>query len=130
MFNVSIGRRLAAIAALLVVPALVAASRTTTVFHLALKRAEPAVNDTVAASPKTLKLWFTESVSAATTGVRLMNAKDEVMKTSDVTVDAEPLSPAAVTVPEKLAAGTYVVMWRAMADDGHPSSGKFSFTVR
>lgn len=99
-------------------------------FHLALKRAEPGINDTVAASPKQLKLWFTETVAAPTTSVRLVNAQSEALKVGDVSVESAPLSPAIVTVPENLAAGTYTVMWRAMADDGHPSTGKFSFTVR
>jgi len=26
--------------------------------------------------------------------------------------------------------GTYTVMWRAVADDGDTSSGKFSFTIK
>ena len=136
MLGTIIARRLSA-AALVIAPALVFSATgmsspqpSPARFHLALKRAEPAVNDTVTASPKTITLWFTESVSAATTGVRLLDAQDHMIKVSDVSVDAVPLSPAIVTVPETLRAGTYTVMWRAMADDGHPSTGKFSFTVK
>jgi methionine-rich copper-binding protein CopC len=136
MLGTIIARRLSA-AALVIAPALVFSATgmsspqpSPARFHLARKRAEPAVNDTVTASPKTITLWFTESVSAATTGVRLLDAQDHMIKVSDVSVDAVPLSPAIVTVPETLRAGTYTVMWRAMADDGHPSTGKFSFTVK
>lgn len=137
MFRIIVARRLAA-AALVVAPALITLTSAMgepprvapARFHLALKRAEPAVNDTVSASPKMLKLWFTESVGGTTTAVRLMNANNEAVKLGEVSVDAAPLSPAVVAVPETLAAGTYTVMWRAMADDGHPSSGKFAFTVK
>ena len=136
MLRSLIARRLS-VAALLTVPALVVSATAMRApraaharFHLALKRAEPGVNDTVTVSPKTITLWFTESVSATTTGVRLMDPRDQMIKVSDVSVAAAPLSPAVVTVPETLHAGTYTVMWRAMADDGHPSTGKFSFTVK
>ncbi len=98
-------------------------------FHLALKRAEPAKNDTVTASPKTISLWFTESVTPAATSIRVM-AGDRMVKISDVTVEAAALSPAVVSVNETLAAGTYTVMWRAASGDGHPVNGKFGFTVR
>ena len=104
----------------------IAASR----FHLALKRAEPGVNDTVTASPALLKLWFTESVQAAATSVRLSGPGDHPVSIGEVTVDAAPLSPAIAKVGETLGAGTYVVAWKTMAADGHPSSGKFSFTIR
>ncbi|HEY4133349.1 MAG TPA: copper resistance CopC family protein [Gemmatimonadaceae bacterium] len=126
----TLARRVLAVSALAVAPLLGAATHAANRFHLALKHAEPGVSDTVATSPKMLKLWFTESVSPATTGVRLMNAKEEVLKVGDVTVESSPMSPAVVAVPEKLGAGTYTVMWRAMADDGHPSTGKFTFTVK
>jgi methionine-rich copper-binding protein CopC len=95
-----------------------------------LKRAEPGVNDTIVASPKAIKLWFTESVGAASTSVRVTGPSDQTVAVGAVTVDEAPLSPAVVSVLATLAAGTYLVEWRAMAADGHPSGGKFSFVLR
>ncbi len=132
-----IARRIFVALALVSAPALLTAftlpsprSAEASHFHLTLKRAEPAANDTVAASPSSIKLWFTESVTSSTVAVRLTDANDAVVKLGDVTVESAPLSPAVVPVTGTLAAGTYTVAWRAMADDGHPSNGKFSFTVR
>jgi methionine-rich copper-binding protein CopC len=98
--------------------------------HLGLKRAEPGANDTVSASPATLKLWFTQSVQAAGTSLRVTGAADHIVAIGDVSVEKAELSPAVVKVNETLKPGTYVVAWRTMAADGHPATGKFSFTVR
>ncbi len=132
-----IARRILVVLALVSAPALLAAftlpnssSSEAAHFHLTLKRAEPAANDTVATSPSSIKLWFTESVTSSTVAVRLTDARDAVVKLGEVSVESAPMSPAVVPVPATLAAGTYTVAWRAMADDGHPSNGKFSFTVK
>jgi len=137
MLHTVTARRLLTAFALASAPALLTAFSATTPnpteaarFHLTLKRAEPAANDTVAASPATIKLWFTESVTSTTVSVRLTDARNETVKLGDVSVESEPLSPAVVAVPGTLASGTYTVAWRAMADDGHPSNGKFTFTVK
>jgi len=99
-------------------------------FHLALSRAEPGVNDTVKTSPPAIRLWFTESVEAASTAVRVTGPLDQAVAIGAVTVDAAPKAPAVVSVGETLKPGTYTVAWKAMASDGHPSSGKFTFTLR
>jgi methionine-rich copper-binding protein CopC len=99
-------------------------------FHLALSRAEPRVNDTVSVSPKVIKLWFTESVQSSGTSVRLTGPENHAITIGEVTVAAAAKSPAIVAVTEKLKPGTYTVAWKAMASDGHPNAGKFTFTLR
>jgi methionine-rich copper-binding protein CopC len=99
-------------------------------FHLALTKADPKVNDTVSASPKTITLWFTETIKAAGTTVRLTGPGAKAVHVGAVTVASTPMAPAIVAVSETLKPGTYTVTWRALADDGDPSSGKFKFTVR
>lgn len=137
MFQPHTIRRAVAVLAIATVPVLMAARQETASrmspaprFHLALKRAEPGMNDTIASSPKTLKLWFTESVTPAGTGIRVTGPQDHTVMIGAISVESAPLSPAVVSVSEPLAPGTYTVAWRAMADDGHPSMGKFSFTIR
>lgn len=98
--------------------------------HLALRRAEPGVNDTITTSPSTLKLWFTESIKAPVTAVRLTDAANHLVKLGNVTVDTAPRSPAVMRVDEPLKPGTYTVTWRTMSADGHPTNGKFAFTLR
>jgi copper transport protein len=99
-------------------------------FHLELIRAEPAKGDTVSTSPAELKLWFSESVQPKAVSVRLSSPQRKLVVLGAVTVDSLPKSPAVVTVPTTLEPGTYWVAWHALASDGHPGSGSFSFTVR
>ena len=40
-------------------------------FHAHLVRADPAVNDTIAATPKTVRLWFSEPVELALSRVKI-----------------------------------------------------------
>ncbi|HEY4303532.1 MAG TPA: copper resistance protein CopC [Gemmatimonadaceae bacterium] len=99
-------------------------------FHVELLRSEPAVNETITAIPKQIKLWFSESIELKTTNVKLTNAKNEAVKLGKLAVDTAPLAPAIVDLPPKLAAGKYTVTWRAAGDDDHQSTGKYSFTVK
>ena len=97
-------------------------------FHLALSKSEPAANDTVA-SPKEVRLYFTESVKAAVTGVQIIGPDKKIVPTGEITIAAAAKSPAVAVIKETLQAGTYTVDWKTMADDGHPNKGTFVFTV-
>lgn len=99
-------------------------------FHLELLRSEPAVNETLTASPKQVKLWFSESIELKGTSIRLADARNAAVKLGKLSVDTAPLAPAIVVLPQALAPGKYLVTWRAAGDDGHPSTGKFSFTMK
>jgi methionine-rich copper-binding protein CopC len=129
--------RIAALAAVLSLPVIgtafsheSAAASSAPRFHLFLDRAEPKINDTISASPKAIKLWFSESVSPKAIAIRVTGPNNHPVKTGEPTVDAAEHSPAVFSVPETLAAGVYTVSWRAMGDDGHATSGKYSFTLR
>lgn len=88
------------------------------------------MNEVLSASPRLLKLWFSESIELKGTSVRVANAKGEAVKLGKLSVDTAALAPAIVVVPQSLAAGKYTITWRASGDDGHPSTGKFSFTMK
>lgn len=126
-----VGAALAAVPALLVTRESVGAATTVAVarFHLALSKAEPAVNETVATSPKVIKLWFTETVQIAATGIQILGAGDHMVALGTVTVDAAPKSPAVAEIREALKAGKYTVNWKTLAADGHPSKGTFTFMI-
>ena len=97
-------------------------------FHLALSKAEPAANDTVA-SPKVIKLWFTESVQLSATGVLITGPARQAVALSPVTIAAAAKSPAVAAINESLKPGQYSVVWKTMSADGHPNKGTFVFTV-
>lgn len=132
----SITRRVALVAALAVAPVLLVAKNsavaapapTVARFHLALSKSEPLANDTVAA-PTAIKLWFTEEVTVAATGIQVTGADKKVVPTGALTIAKTAKAPAVVEFKEALKPGVYTVDWKTMADDGHPTKGTFAFTV-
>ena len=98
--------------------------------HAALLKAEPGKNDTVATSPKVIKLWFSESVQSAATSIRVTGPDAHVVTLGKVSMDTAAKSPVVFPVTEALKPGKYDVAWKAMATDGHPSNGTFLFVVR
>lgn len=129
-------RRALFAAALATVPALLAmrnnavAAPAPTVarFHLALSKSEPAANDTVAA-PTAIKLWFTESVTMASTAVQVSNSAKKIVSTGALSIAQAPKAPVVVGLVTGLKPGKYTVDWKTMADDGHPTKGTFDFTI-
>lgn len=110
-----------AAAALVAVPASAA-------FHNKLEKSVPAADATVA-SPKEVRLWFTEKVEARFSSISLTkpdSSKVELGK-AHATDDAKSI---AADVPATLAPGSYTVTWRTAGDDGHAVRGRFAFTVR
>lgn len=133
----SFSRRFVAVAALLTAPALVVDHTSATAapvptvarFHLGLSKTEPAANDTVATSPKVIKLWFTQEVKASVTSLRIVGAAEHVVPTGAIAIDAAPKSPAVAEIKETLKPGKYTVEWKTLAADGHPNKGTFAFRV-
>jgi methionine-rich copper-binding protein CopC len=99
-------------------------------FHLELTKSEPKKNDTVATSPTAIKLYFTESVKAAATSLRVTGADAKIVTIGPVTVDTAAKSPAVVAVKQTLTPGKYTVAWKVVGADGHPAEGTFAFTFR
>jgi methionine-rich copper-binding protein CopC len=99
-------------------------------FHVTLVKSDPKLNDTLSASPKAISLWFSESIQAGATAVRLTNADGKVMPTGKITVAPAAKSPAVAVLTNALKPGRYALAWHTMAEDGHPAKGEFSFVVR
>ncbi len=97
--------------------------------HLALEASSPKGDATVATSPETVTLWFTEAPQMAGTSVRLLPRGGEPLDLEPATAKEDDPSVVVLDVSEELADGDYEVMWRAMAQDGHTIRGDFGFTV-
>lgn len=94
--------------------------------HSQLDASNPANGASVATSPAAVSLTFNEDVQAGFTVITLIgpDGKDyhrgDVTETDQtVTVDALPLGPA----------GVYQIGYRVVSADGHPVSGKTTFTL-
>lgn len=94
--------------------------------HSKLEASNPADGASVAAPPSSVSLTFDEDVQAGFTVMTLIgpDGKDyhsgNVTETDEtVTVNTLPLGPA----------GVYQIGYRVVSADGHPVSGKTSFTL-
>jgi methionine-rich copper-binding protein CopC len=92
--------------------------------HAHLVKAVPADGSTVKSSPPKFVLTFNEP--AKLTVVSLQKDAEPATKIGPLPTTAS----AEISIPApQLAAGKYVLSWRAVGDDGHVMPGKVSFTV-
>ncbi len=108
-------RRLAAIAALLLVPGVARA-------HTALVRAEPALKSVLKACPTRVYLVFSEPLEPAMASIGVNGVK--------LASSGDPHDVHAVLAPFTCPGpGTYSVSWHVVSADGHAVDGKYMFTV-
>ena len=100
-------------------------------FHAHLVKADPAVNDTIAASPRTVRLWFSEPVELALSQVHVVRVGGDTLKTGALRREGSAANTAAADLATPAATpGTYVVTYHVVARDGHPTTGTYTFVVR
>jgi copper resistance protein C len=96
--------------------------------HAKLVTAEPAANATVAA-PKTIQLQFNEELAKKLSGIKLTDTDGKSVATMSMAAKDDKslmIMPNASLVP-----GLYTVSWTAVTtDDGHKTTGSYSFTVK
>ena len=99
---------------------------TVTWAHAHLVKSVPANGSTVAAAAAPAKFVLTFGEPAKLTVLSLQKDSEPAKKISPL-----PTAPAAqISIPApQLAAGKYVLSWRAVGDDGHVVPGKLTFTV-
>jgi copper resistance protein C len=96
--------------------------------HAFLDHATPAIGSTVAAAPAAVKLWFTQAIEPAFSGINVTDEAGHEMTQGKAARDAA--DPRLLTIAvEKLAPGTYKVTWHVTSVDTHKTEGNFEFTV-
>jgi copper resistance protein C len=93
--------------------------------HAFLDHAQPRVGSTVAA-PDHLELWMTEDLEPAFTTVQVFDSQGQQIDRKDAKISGATMI---LSLP-KLAPGTYLVKWKAVASDTHRTTGTFNFTVQ
>ena len=96
--------------------------------HAFLERADPRVGSTVRTPPAQVRLWFTESLEPAFSNGRVVNEAGQRVDMGDGQVDSANLALLRISLPPLLP-GTYKVIWRVLAIDGHVTEGDFTFRV-
>jgi methionine-rich copper-binding protein CopC len=92
--------------------------------HTHLVKAVPADGSTVSAPLPKFVLTFAEP--AKLTALSLQKGAEPAKKLGPL--PADPAAEISIPAPP-LAAGKYVLSWRAVSDDGHVMPGKVTFTV-
>jgi methionine-rich copper-binding protein CopC len=96
--------------------------------HARLVSAEPAPNATVAA-PMLIQLHFSEEIVRKFSSIKLTHTGGAAIAL--MTMDAKDAKSLSIMPNAALAPGSYTITWVAVAtDDGHKSTGMFSFTVK
>ena len=93
--------------------------------HTALTAAMPADASVTSTSPDKLVLEFNGDVKLLS--VSLVSAADDSIEIGPI--PGETQAAFSIPVLADLAAGDYVVSWRAVGADTHPVSGEIRFTI-
>ncbi|MDT4933058.1 MAG: copper transport protein [Pseudonocardiales bacterium] len=97
--------------------------------HAVLVTSDPANGATVAAAPGSVRLWFSEEISAQLSGARLVDHDGNAVAGSQAVAARGDPRLLELALPH-LAHGTYGVLWRVLAeDDGHTTNGVVLFNV-
>ena len=96
--------------------------------HAFLDRADPRVGSTVRTPPAQVRLWFTENLEPAFSGMQVVNEAGERVDKGDGQVDPTNLALLRISLPT-LPPGTYKVIWRVLSVDSHVTEGDFTFRV-
>ena len=91
--------------------------------HTSLKETSPAAGASVA-SPEKVVLTFADAVIFP--NVAVVDAAGKPRQAGKAKVSDNKVT---VRIAGTLPGGTYQVAWRAVSPDGHPISGRYSFTV-
>ena len=113
------------LAVLLAIAALLVGSSSTAEAHDVLVGTSPTAGSTTAVVPALVRLTFNEPALTVGTIVIVTGPSGPVQTGKAVVVDS--------TITQRLGpdspAGRYTVLWRVTSRDGHPVSGKLSFTA-
>ena len=115
--------RAIAVAGLLLVAWLAAA--TTASAHSQLERTDPADGSQVAVLPEAITLTFNQNVLGLGDLVEVTGPDGNAADGKPSVVDNQVIQAIGAGAP----AGAYTVLWRVTSADGHPISGRFTFTA-
>lgn len=96
--------------------------------HFGLSKSVPAAGASVGA-PDEITLWFTQVPQENSISIRLVDAKGDLVPSTDPKQDAQDGKVFSITPSSTLGTGSYTVAWRGIGQDGHTVRGDFGFSV-
>lgn len=94
--------------------------------HAELVSTSPTDTSRLTAPPKVVAITFSEDMLTEGAAIVVKTATGDSVDVGETTVDGATVS---APWPANANGGTYIVSWRAVADDGHPEQGTFVFTI-
>jgi copper resistance protein C len=96
--------------------------------HAFLDQAVPPVGGAVPASPKEIRLTFSEGVELRFSGIELATSDGRTIATGPVAAAPGDDKQLVLVVPP-LAPGRYRISWHVVSVDTHRTEGEYTFTV-
>jgi copper transport protein len=121
------GRRTLAVVALAALALLLLGPAAPADAHAVLTGSSPSAGEELDAAPSEVRLSFNEPVSATGEALRVFDG--DAVRIDDGPVDGVGGEQVAVALPDDLADGAYVAVYRVVSADSHPIAGVISFTV-
>ena len=97
--------------------------------HITLEASIPADEASVDGDVTEVRLFFSDAPLMRGASIRIVSSARKLMRSSPPAPDAQDPKQLSVQVEPALPAGSYVVQWRCIADDGHVMRGDFRFEV-
>jgi methionine-rich copper-binding protein CopC len=97
--------------------------------HAQLQKAVPAVGGTVTASPREIRLKFSEGVEPRFSGIALAGPDGAAQPIGAPGVDPADNSVLVAAIGQTLKPGIYKVTWHVVSVDTHKTQGGFNFTL-
>lgn len=97
--------------------------------HAFLIRAEPRVGSKVNNAPTEVRVWFSETVQASASSIKIFDASGNQVDKKDTHSDRADRTVLCVSLLPALTPGTYKVVWRVTSADTHVTSGDFHFQM-
>jgi copper resistance protein C len=97
--------------------------------HAIMVKAQPAVDSTIAESPKQVDVWFNDKVGSEYKALAVINSAGKRVDNKNIEQETFDQSHLYITVPD-LPPDTYTVRYRVVSIDTHIVTGKFKFTIK
>jgi methionine-rich copper-binding protein CopC len=97
--------------------------------HAFLVRAEPRVGSKVNKTPTEVRVWFSETVEAGVSSIKVFDVSGKQVDKKDTHSDRTNRAILCVSVIPALTPGTYKVIWRVTSMDTHVTDGDFHFQI-
>jgi methionine-rich copper-binding protein CopC len=96
--------------------------------HAFLDHAAPPVGSTLSTAPDRVRLWFTQQLEPAFSGIEVDDANGARVDDGKVTLDPNDATSLSVGL-KPLGPGTYTVRWHVVSVDTHRTEGTLTFEI-